>query len=272
DYALFARDAIELKNSANVNWINKQPDDWPLQVGTNSTNNGAITLKSNTTIEGDVIVGVGGNPYNVINGIYDSSVNITGQVYSMFSNAVLPSVSVPASLAFLPSGGDIKTSVTLSASGRYNTIDLKKATLTITEPVMLYITGTITLDNDGEIVIGGPTDTDNDASLIIYLYDSFIGDNGVGINNLTQDATKFTLFGLDSCTDIRLKNGGILYGTVYAPNASIILDNSADVYGSIVGQSFILKNSATFYYDAALRDRTVHDEAVRFVVHRWAEH
>jgi hypothetical protein len=269
DYALFAKDSLELKNSATVDWINNQPGDWPLQVGTDSTDSGAITLKNGTIIDGDVVVGIGGNPDEVIDA--GAGVTITGDTYAMFSDAVLPPVYVPVWLAPMPSGGTISTAM-LGVSGKYDGINLKNDyKLTITEPVMLYITGDIRLKNSAEIIIGGDLDTDNDASLIIYLAGNATFDNSSQINNLTHDATQFTLYGLDSCADIRLKNGGIFYGAVYAPNASIILDNSADVYGSIVGQSFVLRNSATFYYDAALRDRTVNDDAVRFVIHRWTE-
>jgi hypothetical protein len=270
DYALFAKDSLELKNSAIIDWVNSQLGDWPLQVGTNSTDSGAITLKDGTVINGDIVVGIGGSPDEVIDA--GAGVTITGDTYAMFSNAVLPSVYVPAWLASMPSGGTIDTAVVLEASGKYDGINLKKDyKLTITEPVVLYITGDIRLKNSAEIIIGGDLDTDNDAFLIIYLAGSATFDNSSQVNNLTKDATRFTLYGLDSCVDIRLKNGGVFYGVVYAPNASIILDNSVGAYGSVVGQRLILKNGAIFYYDAALRDRTVHDDAVRFMIHRWTE-
>ncbi|MBN2020685.1 MAG: hypothetical protein JW749_10740 [Sedimentisphaerales bacterium] len=269
DYALFARDAIELKNSATIDWINNQPGDSPLQVGTNSTNNGAIILKNGSNVKGDVVVGVGGDPLDVINGIE----NIEGRTYAMFYRAVLTPIVVPAWLVSMPSGGDIKNTTTISTSGKYDNIDLGNSeTITITEPVSLYITESIDLGNSAGIIIGGSGDTDNDAALTIYLAGDLEGKNGAGINNLTADAKRFTLYGLDSCANIRLKNGNVFYGTLFAPNASVDMDNSVAAYGSVIGQNIGLKNGGIFYYDAALRDRTVNDEAVRFVVHRWAEH
>jgi hypothetical protein len=270
DYALFAKDSIELKNSATIDWVNNEPNDWPMQVGTNSINDGAITLMSSTTINGDVVVGVGGDPASVINA--HSGVSITGDTYAMFSKAIFPSVIVPAWLASMASGGDIKNTTTISVSGKYTSINLKNSDkLTITEPVVLYITGNITLGNSAQIDIGGPLDTDNDASLIIYLAGNFESKNSSQINNLTADAKRFTLYCLDSCTQLVVKNGCNFYGAIYAPNASIDLDNSGNIYGSIVGRTFVLRNSATFFYDAALRDRTVNDDAVRFVINRWSE-
>jgi hypothetical protein len=270
DYALFARDTLELKTNSSVDWINNEPGDWPLQVGTNSTNSGAITFKSSTTVNGDVVVGFGGDPDAVINA--GSGVTITGDTYAMFSNAVLPSVSVPAWLASMPSGGTINTARELTASGKYDSIDLGSTNvLTITEPVVLYITNGAILKNSARIDIGGSGDTDNDASLIIYLAGNLECKNSSQVNNLTADATRFTFYGLDSCTQIVLKNGTNFYGAMYAPNAFMDLHNSAYMYGSIVGESILLRNSANFYYDVALRDRTVNDDAVRFVIQRWSE-
>ena len=76
---------------------------------------------------------------------------------------------------------------------------------------------------------------------------------------------------LPTCTYIKLKNSANFYGAIYAPYANITLDNGADVYGSIVGSTFILKNNGTFFYDANLRDRTVNDALVRFTTDRWSE-
>jgi len=44
DYAIFTRGLLELKSSTTVNWYNNQADDWPLQVGTTSTADGAISI------------------------------------------------------------------------------------------------------------------------------------------------------------------------------------------------------------------------------------
>jgi hypothetical protein len=67
------------------------------------------------------------------------------------------------------------------------------------------------------------------------------------------------------------KNSSDFYGVIYAPNASVVMDNSAKLYGAVVAKSFEQKNSGTLSYDASLRDAGVNDEAVRFVVTNWHE-
>jgi hypothetical protein len=271
DYALFARDYLELKNSTQVNWVNNQSDDWPLQVGTNSIAPDAVTLLSGSKINGDVVVGVDGEPNVVID--RKSDVTITGDSYAMFSSVIFPRIDPPPSLVSLPSSGEIKTSTTISSSAKYKYINLSGfgEIITIDEPVKLYITGDITLGNSAQILIGGPTDTDNDASLTIYLGGNFEGKNGTRINNQTLDARRFTLYGLDSCTQVSLKNSGDFYGAIYAPNAALSLYNSSNTYGSLVAAQLILDNGGNFFYDVNLRDRSVDDDAVRFVVDRWSE-
>jgi choice-of-anchor A domain-containing protein len=97
------------------------------------------------------------------------------------------------------------------------------------------------------------------------------GKNSSTINNLTQDAKKLQIYGLDGCENMQFKNSSDFYGVIYAPNADVLMNNSANLNGSVVAKSFEQMNSATFNYDASLRDAGLNDEAVRFVVARWYE-
>jgi hypothetical protein len=267
DYAIFTRNNLDLKSSTRVNWYNNQPDDWPLQVGTSSTADGAIQFMSNATINGDVVVGAGGNPSTVIDS--HASVTITGSSYPMISNPVLPTITVPAELEAMALGDPIKNPTAL-VSGKYVSLFLGTSkSVTVLEPVVLYITEDITLNNDAKIYIGDPNHLG--ASLTIYLAGKLDGKYSAGFNNLTMDSKRLYIYCLDTCTSFVLKNNDDFCGAIYAPNASVDIDNSANIYGSIVSNSFVLRNSANVYYDAALRNRTVNDEAVRFTTGRWSE-
>jgi hypothetical protein len=222
------------------------------------------------------MVGVGGNPDSVIT--TKTAVTITGGAYPLTYEPEFPPVVVPDydmlgyPVKLAVQQPSINTTRTISTSGKYSDINIKQGEkITIDEPVTLYITGTVKMASNTQIVIGGPNDIDNDASLTLYVGGNFDAGNSQGFNNLTQDARRLKMLCLPSCTQILLKNSAVFYGAVYAPNADITLDNGADIYGSIVGNTFILKNSGTFYYDANLRDRTIYDELVRFMIHRWSE-
>ena len=271
DYAMLTRGNIEMKNTGRVDWINYEDDDWPARIGTLSISPSAIVLKNGAIINGDAMVGVGGDPDEVITTKTD--VTITGGTYPLTYEPELPVVTAAdTGLESAPSQGTINSTTTISASGKYDKINLGNGEiLTIDEPVTLYITGEVSMGNNSQIIVGGPGDPDNDASLKLFVGKNFDAGNSNGFANNTADARRMEMFCLPTCTIVKLKNASTFYGAIYAPNADITLDNGADVYGSIVGKTFILKNSGTFYYDANLRDRTVNDELVRFMIHRWSE-
>jgi hypothetical protein len=61
------------------------------------------------------------------------------------------------------------------------------------------------------------------------------------------------------------------HGAIYAPKADMAIYNGANVYGSLIVNSFELKNSGNVYYDIALRDVSIGDEGSIFRVVRWEE-
>ena len=262
EFAVFADDGVELKNSALVDWYNFGADDENLKVGTNSIASNAVILKNSATINGDVVVGVGGNPATVIN----NNGTITGDTRAMKERNVLPPIVVPQWLESLPSSGTIQNNTTVTNSAKYSGINLKNSkTLLIDGDVTLYVIGEIILGNSAEIQI------DNDASLILYLGGDFEGKNSSTINNLTEDAKKLQIYCLDSCENMLFKNSSDFYGAIYAPNADVILYNSAKLYGAIVAKTLDQRNSGVLNYDASLRDASVNDEAVCFIVTNWHE-
>jgi hypothetical protein len=270
DYAMLTRGPIELKNTGKLDWINYQPDDWPARIGTLSIAQSAVLLMNGSNINGDVMVGVGGNPDEVITS--KSGVVITGGTYPLTSEPPLPEVNVPEYdlngniVRQAPNMGSINSTRTISSTGKYSDISLKQGNIvTIDQPITLYITGSVTMNSNTRIIITAS------GLLTLYVTNDFDAGNSQGFNNLTQDARKLLLLCLPTCTYIKLKNSANFYGAIYAPYANITLDNGADVYGSIVGSTFILKNNGTFYYDANLRDRTVNDALVRFTTDRWSE-
>ena len=263
EFAIFGDQGLELKNSAVVDWYNYGPDDENLKVGTNSIASGAVTLRNSAEVNGDVLVGVSGNPSVVIN---NYGATVTGETRALTERNELLSISVPQWLQSLPSGGTIQNDTTVTYSAKYSGINLKNnKTLIIDGDVTLYIEGDTILNNSAELQI------ENDASLILYLGGDFEGKNSTKINNKTQDPKKLQIYCLDSCEDMRFKNSSDFYGVIYAPNADVIMDNSASLYGSVAAKSFEQRNSGNFNYDASLRDANVNDEAVCFIITNWHE-
>ncbi len=262
--AIFTKQYLYMKNGATVDWYNYDADDRDMQIGTNSTEPSSVVLKNTSIVNGDIAVGMGGNPDDVI---VDNGATITGETFALTQIYELPLVTVPESLESSPSLGTINDSnTTITSSAKYNSIDLGNSeTVTISGDVTLYITGDITLGNSAELQIG------ESASLILYLGGDFEGKNSSLVNNETHDPQKLKIYGLDNCETIQFKNSADFYGAIYAPNADVIMHNSGNVYGAVAAKNFEQKNSAIFNYDASLRDVSVNDAAVSFTITKWHE-
>lgn len=269
EYALFAN-TISLKSGTTVSAYNLAPGDNPLKIGTNSTVDKSITAKTGVTIDGNVLVGPGGNVDTVIDNRLEST--ITGTASSLMEPHDLPSISVPDWLLALPSQGAITGNTTINSSAKYDSISLlgTGSLITIDGDVTLYVVGDLRLGNSDQMLIVDES-TNPNASLTLYIGGNILADNGSTFNNLTTDTHKLKIYALDTCTSIQFKNGGNLYGAIYAPTANIQLYNGVQVYGSIVGKSFYQDVNANFHYDASLRMVSAEEEGVRFVVERWSE-
>ena len=272
EYAIFVADNITLKNGTTISAYNKKPGDPPLQIGTNSTASGAITAKTGVTIDGDVVIGVGGDTDTVIDNKAEAA--ISGDAYSSLIKNKTPAIKVPSSLLNMPSSGDLTGSSIISTSVVYDSIDLTGASgdlnkvdiiTVIAKNVEIYVTGDLRLGNLDELQITSL------ASLTIYLGGNLFIDNSGAINNLTMNPKKLKIYGLDTCAAVDFKNSGAFYGAIYAPEADIRLHNGVKIYGAMVGKSFIQDVNADFYYDMSLREVDPTEIGVHMVIKRWSE-
>lgn len=261
--AIFTEQHLYMKSGATVDWYNYDADDRDMQIGTNSTVPSSVVLKNTSIINGNIVVGMGGNPDDVI---IDNGATINGETFNLTQIYELSPVTVPGSLESSPSLGIIRGNTTINNSAQYSSIRLPaNKKITIEGNVTLYITGDVILGNSAELQIA------ENASLTLYLGGDFEGKNSSMVNNLNMDPHKLKIYGLDSCTSIGFKNSSDLYGAIYAPNADVVMFNSADMYGAVTAKSFEQKNSGTFYYDTSLREVSTSDEAVSFTITNWHE-
>jgi hypothetical protein len=274
EYAILTKESLILKPDTIIDGYNSQDPldtDVEVDISTQSTADSSIILNSGVTVEGDITVGVGGNPDTVIKDLGST----TGDRIGGIIEDPLPLVPPPA----LPDmGADITATgetvvIGPADSGQYGNIILTKGeTLGVLEisggDVVLYITGDIDLGESCELVV-----KDN-SSLTIYIDGNIHCRTNSAVNAEfpPEEPTKFQIYGtgeVQQSFDIKAKNDWS--GTIYAPNADVILYAKADFYGSVVSNSFELKAGGNYYYDEALRKVSIEDEGVRFVVKRWYE-
>jgi len=271
--ALLVQDNISLMPNTIISGYNSADptdSDIDLKIGTTSTQSESITLGPGTVVEGNVFVGIGGDPEIVVG----AGGTITGEKYALTEEIELPRItppSLPATGTALNAKG---TTITLKPgkSGEYTGINLTQTAgsdgiLEITSGhVDLYITGNIFMGQGCQLIIRPGS------SLNIYIDGDIDADSSVGFNNEAGNIKDFQLYGTGSGEQVfDLKPKTKIFGLIYAPQAEITLYPGTEVCGSIVGDSVQFKSGCTFYYDEALQNASVYDEGVRFVIESWRE-
>ena len=266
-YAVLTKDDLEMKSKSTVSGYNSSdPSETgvPVAIGTLSTESGSIDIKNGAVVEGDVYVGINGDPDTVIH--VKNSDSIEGETFVMPMTYDLPSVTAPF---YLASHGKISGKyISLNSwdSGKYSEIEIRNdGRLEINGDVTLYITGDITLKNDSELKVK------NGSSLVLYFRGDIEAKNNSEISNESKIPSNIKMYGTGSHQNIDLKNRSDIYAVIYAPNADMVLHNKVDAYGSFIVDDFVLKNSGNLYYDKALKEVSINDETAYFTVTQWEE-
>ncbi len=268
DTAIFGNDEISLKSGTTIDGYNYTKPGECLKIGTNSILPGKIVARNGVTIFGDVFVGPGGDPDVVIDSRHEAV--ITGEIYALDEAFEMPPITVPQYLQNLPSIGDITQYTVLTGPTRCESVDLQGELLVIDGPVVLYCTGDFTLDLLSRLEIVDAS-INPDAYLNLYLDGDFTIKNSSAVNNATKDPRKLKIYGLDGCGDLLFQIDSVFYGAIYAPKAEVMMQNSVEVFGSILARQLAQQVAANFHYDASLKAASISDEMVSFVIKQWQE-
>jgi hypothetical protein len=274
--AIASRAALILKSLTRVDGYNSSDPtitDVEAKIATNSTLPEQIVLNSGVKVDGSVLVGVGGDPSTVIMDLGAE----TGLRYPMWEDIYLPPVTPPA----LPDmGTDIYVkgatlNITPAMSGTYTDIGAhrKGSDMTAQYGILVISGGDVVLHITGDILLGQGCEliVKDGSSLKLYADGNIICREGSGIGNEGNPGS-LRIYGTgDGPQTFDLKAKTKWSGAVYAPNADITIRADGDVYGSVVANSVEFKAGGNFYYDEALKEVSVDDEALRFVINRWQE-
>ena len=302
------RDSVTLKAGAEVKGADSRngPEYDPgvlVEIGTTSTDAGAVTLNNNVTVNGNIFVGVGGDIGEVINAPGDGAI-VTGDKYAMTEEPEFPYIYPPVAsdtfkyydtkIGILKTEDDPNKYFDESMNGRYTMIDLNNKGLeTRTERliiksgtpekwnnVVLHLTNTGTGMAQASISLGQGCEiiVEKEATLNLYVDGDISSGEGSGFNNLgTPPQLKIwgnwtestPTIGFSQDWDLNAKSR--YFGQIYAPSASVQVNNSGDLYGAFTAYDFTMMNGGNLYYDGALRVVDPDDPGVRFVLKRWHE-
>ncbi len=274
EYALIVNESIRLKSDTLIDAYDSAFGYDPaapspfFMIGTNSLESppkGGITLNNGVVIEGDVLVGVGGNPEELI---VDHGTTTTGNRYALatpFAFETIPVPITPPSLGILNTPNTKIGELGVTTFVKYDDIIVPNGgILDLQGEVHLHITGDLTLRHAAEMrVLPG-------SIAQIYLDGDLVGGNSNGINNMTFVPGNLRIFGTSTTAQKwTIQNSGAFYGVYYAPMADIIFKAQADLFGSVSGHSFDLRSSGNMHYDTQLSELPGFDTGFR--IYRWWE-
>jgi len=270
EYGVFTENGMTLKPGTVVDGYNSDVDktkmNLPVKVGTNSTESDSISIGKDAVIKGDVAVGPGADPADVISA---SQATITGSSYALSEENEMPAVTVPTVLALMPVSPAPGKAAVITGSAKYSSLYLGKGdTLTVNGPVKLYVTGDVSLSNSAEIKINP---VDPLASLTLYLGGNLYLKNGGMLNNTTMDPKRLMVYGLEGCTNVSLDTAAVFYGAMYTPEATVNIKSSMTIYGSVVANGLNQASSSDIHYDASLEDVTPDFYPTEYEIQRWWE-
>lgn len=267
-------------------------------LGTNSksTSPEAVKITGSGDIYGDIYIGEGGNPDEAI--LQSGSGTISGDrttLDDIGGNRELPEVKPPSLPSLVDKEAWTKTGssdVSFPGSGRYPSINISGSGDVIfgADSNFIYVEGDFTKSGSGDLIINtnmtlyikgnfdmsgsGDITINNDYKLTMYVGGDVEG-TGSGLWNTSMNPSNLTIYGLDSCTQVKISGSTNLYGAVYARNAEIWLTGSGDVYGSVIGDRIRITGSSDIHYDEALVDPNNVPSAptydYRYVFQSWSE-
>jgi hypothetical protein len=237
-------------------------DPCTVRIGTNSISEKppAITLKNNVIITGDVLVGVGGDPEQVITGLNSSPGPSMNARYAMRNPYEWTKKTIPVGL---PPGEPINFVVdpnfpaypqgvfTITQSGVYNSISVGQGQLlrieSITvpkQPIALVINSDLNLGQASQLrIVGQPFVEETWTPTIVFLGGDLNGSNSNGINNETWKPINFYLYGTGDDQTWIIKNSTDFYGVYNGEFADITIKAKGAVYGSVAGRNFTLNTA-----------------------------
>lgn len=227
-------------------------------VATNGTGVGAVSVGKDSTVNGDVFIGVGGNTSTDVT--LGPGATISGNSYAF---------TTPESLTpeeFSGTGGTdlvVANGASLELGGgthSYTSITLgQNATVTVTDDATFYVKNAFTLNQHAEFI----TNCGGTCQLTIMVEGGTVPTVAVvtlhqgSLLSAGNDPTLLTLHvtgeeGQTVAGKVQIDQNNGIYGTLYAPLSTVDLDKNALVYGAVIGYTINMAMGATVHYDEAL--------------------
>jgi hypothetical protein len=256
-YAAFGDDGVLLNSAALVDSYDSTDGSYASQFDAadgyagdqgNVGSNLDIVLEANTLIAGDVSPG----PTGILDDNAPMTV-ITGTTNPLPTEMELPPIDVPvlAASASIPGSA---SGVVLTGDQYVPSIAIGVGeTLTINGPATL-VTDHLELSSNSNLVIdatAGPVE--------IYGTGTFILKSNAFVTTLADSAVDISVFltgdnwGLDADgSQIDLLSNSSFVGSIYAPNAYVMINSNFELFGGVIGDYVELNSNSIVHFDETL--------------------
>jgi hypothetical protein len=209
---------------------------------TDATGSGQVRL-TNGRIYGDVYVGQGGNPSNVIT--LQNGSQITGSTAAQSANANITNYDAPSGF------GGHSGNQTYNGGTHTWSSDRHFNQLTITNGARVFVSGDVAIRVSNQFNLqNGRIILNPGASLTMWVGHNVTINNGSTINDDTERTDDFTLIMYGNNRDFNLQNGRVC-GAIHVAD-DLTINNGSLIYGSVTAGDEITINNGRIHADLAL--------------------
>ncbi len=265
-YGAFGREFLHLDSNAKVDSYNSSLGTYASQATNGSGtslhanedgdvgSNGGVGLDQNGKVWGDAMAGPGHTTTVLGNAI------VSGSTTPSSAQLDLPAINVPTYTSY---GALTVTGATTIPSGNRSYTNLRvnsSKTLNITGPANIVISN-LDLRSNAQIVVDATA-----GPVTLYVLDNFIINSNaqiystdyrpqnVAINLLSDNVINPEVTVQLDVVDFA--SNSKIYGTIYAPNAAVVINSNFELFGSLVARSVDLDSNCFFHFDEALISAT----------------
>ena len=261
-FGAFGDEGLTLDSNAMVDSFDSASGSYSATNGTGSNayhntlgtigSNADISADGNVKIWGDAVAG----PTGSVTLIPSGNATLSGTASSAPAVKELPPIDVPGGTAVgsLNTNGDVNVD-----SGDWVYEDLTIGGIyTITGPANV-VCDDLKLKSGAQIVVD-----DSSGPVTFYVENDFVMNSNtlISANSLDPAQVSFKLLSdniIDPATDIDVtedlidfKSNAKFYGTIYAPNANLVIDSNFELFGAVASKVLHIDSNAQIHYDENL--------------------
>jgi fibro-slime domain-containing protein len=246
---LYATGNISLSNAASIDsWDSSEGDYAATQgsdakVGSQSGSIATVEVNGSAAIYGSAYSGPGSDPNSSI--VLGGKATLTGDQSTMTEAPDPTPVYVPN---IEPYVGDLIINADITISS-----DLHTGLFTLTNDIIVTIDGDIEIVCEGMMTIGAGVEVvlTPGSRLRVYSLNQVEATSSLAKVNVNTGDPSRVMFFHENDQAFNLGGGTVIYGSIYAPNAEVFLNNDAEVYGRILGKTVVLNSGAMLHQDLA---------------------